>query len=126
MKIHRLVAVAAFIALSIPMAYAAEPPTAQHMQESFQKMQATMDQAMQAKTPAERQKLMAEHGKLMQDQMTAMHGMMGDGGMMEKKQGDGTTDPKAAQQRMQQRMDMMQAMMGQMMQEHQLMMKPAL
>ncbi len=67
-----------------------------------------MEQTMQAKTPVERQNPMAEHRQMMQEQMVAMHDMIGPGGMMGKDQGAGTMDPNAQTQMMQRRMDMMQ------------------
>jgi hypothetical protein len=126
MKRHHLFAASAFMLLAIPAAYAqtatpAAPP------DRFQQMQKMMDQMPQAKTPAERQKLAAEHMKLMQEQMTGMRSMMGQGGMMGQPQGGNAMDPKVApqMQMMQQRMDTMQRMMEQMVQQQQLMMKPA-
>jgi hypothetical protein len=126
MKRHHLFAASAFMLLAIPAAYAqtatpAAPP------DRFQQMQKMMDQMPQAKTPAERQKLAVEHMKLMQEQMTGMRSMMGQGGMMGQPQGGNAMDPKVApqMQMMQQRMDTMQRMMEQMVQQQQLMMKPA-
>lgn len=124
MKRYRFLVAAAFLALVVPAAYAAEHATPEQMQQRFQHMQTMMDQMTQAKTPAERQKLMDEHREMMQEQMAAMRGMTGPGGMMGKNQGTGTMDPNAQMQMMQQRMDMMQQMMEQMMQE-QLMNNPA-
>jgi hypothetical protein len=124
MKRYRFLAAAAFLALAIPAAYAAQHATPERMQQRFQQMQTMMDQMTQPKTPAERQKLMAEHRKMMQEQMAAMRGMTGPGGMMGKKQGTGTMDPNARMQMMQRRMDMMEQMMEQMMQQ-QLMTNPA-
>ena len=124
MKRYRFLAAAAFLALAIPVAYAAQHATPERMQQRFQQMQTMMDQTTQAKTPAERQKLMAEHRQMMQEQMAAMRDMTGPGGMMGKDQGTGTMDPNAQMQMMQRRMDMMQQMMEQMMQQ-QLMTNPA-
>jgi hypothetical protein len=126
MKPYRLLAAVAFMALTIPAAYA-QPAATEQMQERFQRMQTMMDQALQAKNPAERQKLMAEHMGMMQEQMGGMHNMMGQGGMMGQNQGGGALDPRGTpqMQMMQQRMDMMQRMIEQMVQQQQLMMKPA-
>jgi hypothetical protein len=117
MKRFRFLATAAFLALAIPAAYAAQHATPERMQQRFQQMQTMMDQMAQAKTPTERQKLMAEHRQMMQEQMVAMHDMTGPGGMMGKDQGAGTMDPNAQMQMMQRRMDMMQQMMEQMMEQ---------
>lgn len=111
MKRYRLLAAAAFMAIAIPAAYAAQHATPERMQERNQQMQTMMDQAQQAKTPAERQKLMAEHMKAMQEQMVAMREMMG------QNQGGAAMDPNVASQ-----MQMMEQMMQQ---QQQLMMKPA-
>ncbi len=124
MKRYRFLAAAAFLALAIPAAYAAQHATPERMQQRFQQMQTMMDQTTQAKTPAERQKLTAEHRQMMQEQMAAMRDMTGPGGMMGKDQGAGTMDPNAQMQMMQRRMDMMQQMMEQMMLQ-QLMTNPA-
>ena len=79
MKRYRFLAVAAFLTLAIPAAYAAQHATPERMQQRFQQMQTMMDQMTQPKTPAERQKLMAEHRKMMQEQMSAMRDMTGPG-----------------------------------------------
>lgn len=51
MKRYRLLTAAAFMALAVPAAYAAQHITAEQMQERFQQMQTMMDQAQQATTP---------------------------------------------------------------------------
>ncbi len=125
MKRFRLVAFATFMVLatSAPYAQNANP---EQMQSRFKQMQTLMDQASQAKTPAERQKLMDEHMKLMQEQMTGMRGMMGPGGMMGQPQASSSMDTKTGpgMQAMQQRMDMMQGMMEQMLKQHSMMKPP--
>ena len=122
MKRYRFLAAAAYLALAIPAAYAAQHATPERMQQRFQQMQTMMDQTTQAKTPAERQKLMAEHRQMMEEQMAAMRDMTGPDGMMGKDEGAGTMDPNAQMQMMQRRMDMMhqimEQMMEQMMQQH--------
>lgn len=50
MKRYHLIAAAAFMALAIPTAYAAETAAPEQMQQRFQQMQTMMDQAQQAKT----------------------------------------------------------------------------
>ncbi len=117
MKRYRFLAAAAFLALAIPAAHAAQHATPERMQQRFQQMHTMMDQTTQAKTPAERQKLMAEHRQMMQEQMVAMRDMTGPGGTMGKDQGAGTIDPNAQMQMMQRRMDMMHQMMEQMMEQ---------
>ncbi len=117
MKRYRFLATAAFLALAIPAAHAAQHATPERMQQRFQQMHTMMDQTTQAKTPAERQKLMAEHRQMMQEQMVAMRHMTGPAGMMGKNQGTGTMDPNARMQMMQRRMDMMHQMMEQMMEQ---------
>lgn len=119
MNHYSLLAAAAFMAIAIPAAYAAEHATPERMQERNMQMQSMMDQVQQAKTPAERQKLIAGHMKTMQEQMAAMHDMTGPSGMMGQSQGGATTDPDVASQMqmMQQRMTMMQQMMEHMMQQ---------
>ncbi len=117
MKRYRFLAAAAFVALIIPAANAAQHAGPERMQERSMKMQSMMDQAQQAKTPAERQELMVEHMKAMQEQMAAMREMMGQGGTMGQHQGGAAMDPNVAPH-----MQMMEHMMEQ---HQQLMMKPA-
>ena len=74
MKRYRFLAAAAFLALAIPAAYAAQHVTPERMQQRFQQMQTMMNQMTQAKTPAERQKLRAEHRKMMQEQLLQQDG----------------------------------------------------
>jgi hypothetical protein len=126
MKRYRLLAASACMLLAMPAAYA-QPTAPAPQPDRFQQMQTMMDRMPQAKTPAERQKLAAEHMKLMQEQMTGMRSMMGQGGMMGQPQGGSAVDPKVApqMQMMQQRLDAMQRMMDQMVQQQQLMMQPA-
>ena len=97
------------------------------MQEQMKKMREQMDRIHAAKDPQERQKLMTEHMQSMRDSMNTMHAM--GGGMMGKKgepmmegSGDSGGAPmgKMMMKRhkmMEDRMDMMQMMLEQMM-EH--------
>ncbi len=107
----------------------------ERMHENMQKMQAQMQKIMQTKDPKEREKLLNEHWQSMHDAMKTMRGMGGgmkmsgggkaggmmDGGMMG---GSGKTqsrmmsgDMMGGGKMMEDRMDMMQMMMEQMM-EH--------
>ena len=156
MKFHRLIVASTFMGLAVPAAYAAPDAVSDQTQQPFEQMQATMDKAQQAETPADRQKLMTEHMNSMQKQMTAMRGMMTQGGMMpkdgmkpggmmsgpkdgmkpggmmpggmtSKNQGGVAPEASATPQlaAMQKRMDAMQQMMEQMLQEQKLMIAPA-
>ena len=154
-KLRPTILLATILALSASASYAATPVNPpDQMQQRFDQMQTMMDQAQQATTPADRQKLMTEHMAKMQDQMASMKGMMapggmmsgagmmsgpgmkpGDmrpggmnsGGMMPQGKGAAASDTNATSQiaAMQQRMNAMQNMMGQMLQEQKLMMKPS-
>lgn len=105
------------------------------MQQHMQKMQDTMAKIHQSKSPKERQKLMAEHMTMMQDGMGMMRGdgekkmcagkkkdsMMSDGKMMctdKMEEGKTKGDMCCGKCGMKMRMDMMEQMMGQML-EHQ-------
>ena len=89
------------------------------MQQQMEKIQATTD-------PRERQKLMQQHMQTMQENMKAMHGMMGNSMMMDGDQSPGMAmgdhkDMKGGDMMkhhgmMENRMNMMQMMMEQMMQ----------
>lgn len=101
------------------------------MQEKMKAMQAQMDTIRTVTDPAVRQRLMQEHMQAMQESMKAMHGM--GGGMMRgggeqsgmamgaKKGGMKDGDMMKHHAMMENRMDMMQVMMEQMMQRDQVM-----
>jgi hypothetical protein len=101
------------------------------MQESMKAMQAQMDRIHKTTDGKERQKLMQEHMQAMQNNMKAMRDMggpmmMGDGdcgGMMMggKKGGMADGDMMKRVEMTEERMDMMQMMMEQMMQRDQAM-----
>jgi len=96
-------------------------------------MHEQMDNIHQTTDPKERQRLLEEHWKTMDEQMTgmrAMEGMMGGmmGGMHGRRgdRGQGSMhmmDPQQRDAYMQDRMDMMQMMMEQMMQHNHMMMR---
>jgi len=96
------------------------------MQARMRAMQAQMAQLQTATDAAERQKLLSAHMQLMQEQMASMRSM--GGGMMQKMHGGagmgmgmqpgtdaGARQPGARHQRVEDRMDMLQMMMEQMM-----------
>jgi len=96
------------------------------MQARMRAMQAQMAQLQTATDAAERQKLLSAHMQLMQEQMASMRGM--GGGMMQMMHGGagmgmgmqpgtdaGARQPGARHQRVEDRMDMLQMMMEQMM-----------
>ena len=96
------------------------------MQDRMQKMSELMDKAQKTTDPKERQKLLEAHMQAMSEGMKVMSGM-GDGMMMGMMGGrDGAKDKgqhdncsmMGGHEMMGKRMDMMQMMMGQMM-EHQ-------
>ena len=86
-------------ALSAPAAFGQDAKHAADMQEKMKAMQGQMDKIRQTTEPQERQKLMQEHMQAMQAGMETMRGMGKDGMST----------------------DMMQMMMGQMMQHGQAM-----
>ena len=106
----------------------------QKMQEHMKEMQAQMEKIRQTTDPKERQRLMQEHMQGMREQMKMMQGMGGcmmmRGMMGGRQQGTATPgkkgsmdcpmmkggDPGRGQEMMEQRMDMMQMMMEQMLQ----------
>jgi len=114
----------------------AEDKTAAQMHDHMKKMQDLMARMQKTTDPAERKTLMDEHTKAMQEGMQTMRGMGGgmmqgmkmgemmEGGMMGKAPKDGARKPGMGRgapmspEMMERRMDMMQMMMGQMM-EHQ-------
>ena len=117
MKRTALIA-AAFVMLAMP-AVAAQDAAPNDGKDRFMQMQSMMDQARKAATPAERQKVMQDHMKAMREQMTAMHGMMGEKGMM-----GGADQSAPLRMQMMQRMDQMQQMMEQILGQQEMMMKP--
>ena len=86
------------------------------MQGNMKKMQEQMDKMGKTTDPKERQKLMGEHMQTMMDSMKMMHGTGGGMMMGGKKSGMADGDMMKHHEMMEQRMDMMQMMMGQMMQ----------
>jgi hypothetical protein len=102
-------------------------------QERMNTMHKQMDQIHQTQDPAERQRLLEEHWKTMDAQMgdmRMMEGMMGGmmGGMHGRRgdHGNGSMhmmDPAQRDSYMQDRMDMNQMMMEQMMQHNHMMMR---
>ena len=102
-------------------------------QQRMNTMHEQMDRINQTKDPKERQRLLEEHWKTMDEQMSdmrMMEGMMGGmmGGMHGRRgdQGHGSMhmmDPDQRDRYMQDRMDMMQMMMEQMMQHNHMMMR---
>ena len=136
--------VAALVATMLPMPLAfaqteSKPPAAQpapdwqQMQERMRLMQERMNKLRATTDPAERQRLLEEHFKLMQEQMASMRGlggpMMG-GGMGPGMMGGGIGPGPRAQgkppgpipsdqrlRRMEERLDLMQQMMEQMLQQ---------
>jgi hypothetical protein len=105
----------------------------QQWRERMNTMHNQMDRIQQTKDPEERQRLLEEHWKTMDKQMAdmrTMEGMMGGmmGGMHGRRgdQGRGNMhmmDPEQRDTYMQDRMDMMQMMMEQMMQHNHMMMR---
>lgn len=104
---------------------------ASQMQEKMKAMQGQMDTIRQTTDPKERQKLMQEHMQAMQANMEMMRGMGGaamkgggeHGGMAMggKEAGMSGGDMTKRHEMMEQRVDMMQMMMEQMMQHGQAM-----
>ena len=92
------------------------------MHARMQAMQAQMDAHRNTTDPAERRKLMQEHMQTMQENMKAMRGMGGPT-MMGGQKGGGikSAGPTQRPEMMEQRMDMMQMMMEQMVQHDQMM-----
>ena len=128
---HWLIGSAAALALMLPVAsvQAAEqnPDTQKwmtQMQERMKTMQEQIARIQQSTDPKERQKLLQEHMQTMQQQMKDMRhmggGMMMGEGSGKGMQEGGMMDPKSRGRMMQDRMDMMQLMMEQMMQQMQM------
>jgi len=114
----------------------------QRMQDNMKKMHGLMEKTHAAKSPEEKQRLLEQHHGAMHEQMKMMNGMKGGDGKMPMMGGKGGPGGKGGMgekggmmdgemmkhhQAMMHRMDMMQDMMGQMMEhmsaEHH-MMKP--
>ena len=99
------------------------------MQEKMKAMQGQMDKIRKTTDPKERQKLMQEHMQAMQENMKSMRSMGGAMMMGGKKDGMASGDHKGMaggdmmkhHSMMENRMDMMQMMMEQMMQRDQAM-----
>ncbi|MET4702028.1 hypothetical protein ABIE65_005079 [Constrictibacter sp. MBR-5] len=110
---------------------------------SFERMQEMMQQAGEAKDPAERRQLMRQHMQMMGEKMQAMRGMMGDmpmhgrmgGGQMSSGSSMGMSGDKSGQMpqmmgaatpemmtRMREHQGMMQQMMEQMLEQQRMMM----
>ena len=90
----------------------------QGMQDNMKRMQDLMAKINASKNPADRQQLLKEHSKAMHDQMDMMRKMgAGQTGMM-------GSDMMKSHQAMMGRVDMMEMMMGQMMQHMDAMPEP--
>ena len=87
------------------------------MQDRFKSMQQLMDRLGKTNDPAKRRALMHEHMEKMQKLMGDMNGMMGPGIM------GGNMSIEDRQKIMYQRMDIIQQMMGQMLEQQSQMMK---
>lgn len=141
MKVRFIVPVVALLAIGGPAAFAQttgtppsqQAPSAQEMDQRFQQMNTMMGQAQNAHG-AQLTELMQKHMQLMQEQMQAMHTMMGGSGMMGGRMGGngkmgGTGSSSGAGNtnmlaQMQTRMDLMQRMMEQMVDQQKMMMQP--
>ncbi len=124
MKIRRLAVVTLFI-MSFPVAFAAQNgstintgPTAQRMNQRFERMQTMVSQARGTKNRAERRRLMRRHMGIMLKQMRIMRTATNPGNAHHD-QARQQLSPKA----MQERMNMMQRMMEQILEQQQMMMK---
>ncbi len=137
MKARHIIPIAVLLAIGGPAAIAQtnqdagapRAPNAQQMDQRFEQMSKMMGEAQTA-YGAQRMELMGKHMRLMQEQMQAMHSMMGGmmggqngggamrGGMMEGGMMGGNP-PMLAQMRT--RMDMMQRMMEQMLDQMKMM-----
>jgi hypothetical protein len=91
------------------------------MQEKMKAMQVQMDKIRKTTDPKERQRLMQEHMQSMQENMKAMRDMGGPMMMGGKKGGMMEGDMMQRHGMMEKHMDMMQTMMGQMMQHERMM-----
>ena len=140
MKIRFIVPMMALLAIGSPAAVAQtaggtgsqQTPSTQQMDQRFEQMGTMMGQAQNAHGP-QRIQLMRKHMQLMQEQMQTMHSMMGGmagGGMGANGMmgGSGSSGGKGNADmlgHMQTRMDMMQRMMEQMLDQQKLMMQSA-
>lgn len=136
MKIRFVVPMVALLAVYGPVAFAQTPdaqkvPTTEQMDQRFQQMSTMMNEAQNAHG-AQLTELMRKHMQLMQEQMQAMHSMMGGSGMMGGMSGpgmmggSGSTGIDASKNmlaQMQARMDLMQRMMEQMLGQQKMMMQ---
>ena len=108
-----LTAVVAGLAIAMPMLGTAAPDEAQ--KQMIQRAQEAKKKlaAAQATSGAERQKMMQEHMKMMQGMMTQMQKAKPGGGM----------SPQQMREWIDEHMTLMQELMGQMMDEHHMMMQ---
>lgn len=141
MKVHFIVPIIASLVIGCPSAFAQSgtntgprpAPTTEQMDQRFQQMSTMMEQAQKAHG-IQLTELMRKHMQLMQEQMQAMHSMMGTDGMMGgngmmggtgmmgragSSNGAGNANTPA---QMQARMDLMQRMMEQMLDQQKMMM----
>ena len=127
MKIGPLL-VAACLLFSAPAAFAGQHATPEKIQERNTQLQKLMDQAQQARTPAERQATLAQYMGLMQLQMAAMKEMLGTNGTAGAPQPAAQEDEAGLQMQatMQSMMQMFMQMMMQVMMQNmqQLMQQP--
>ncbi|MBI1220933.1 MAG: hypothetical protein GC186_20640 [Rhodobacteraceae bacterium] len=133
MNVRLAVPLIALLALSGSAAFAQtsgstdkqSPMSIEQMDQRFQQMTTMMGSAQNAHGDQLTQ-LMQQHMQLMLDQMTAMHSMMAGGGMMGGQmagQGNmGTSGNADALAQMKTRLDLMQQMMEQMLDQQKLMM----
>lgn len=114
---------------------ATQAETVAQMQARMQAMRAQMAQLQTVTDPVERQKLLSSHMQLMQEQMASMRSM--GGGMMQMMHGGaamgmgmqqganaGTRSPGPQHQMVEDRLDMLQMMMEQMMGQMQMQSAP--
>jgi hypothetical protein len=137
MKVRCVLPMVALLAVGGPAAFAQttgttpsqQVPSTQDMDRRFLQMSTMMGQAQKAHG-TQFTELMRKHMQLMQDQMQAMHSMMGAGSMMG---GNGTMGGTGSSSdtgntnmlaQMQTRMDLMQRMMEQMVDQQRMMMQP--
>lgn len=141
MKILQWISAIILSGFVICVAYAQPPVDFQGMQQRYQQMQALMNRAQTSQNPSERYDLMLQHSQLMQQQMQSMNGMMGGygpgGSMMGGTMGGGMMGqggvnrgyPQGATiqeqlNMMNDRINLMQQMMEQMLEQQRLMLPP--
>lgn len=141
MKILQCISAIILSGFVICVAYAQPPVDFQGMQQRYQQMQALMNRAQTSQNPSERYDLMLQHSQLMQQQMQSMNGMMGGygpgGSMMGGTMGGGMMGqggvnrgyPQGATiqeqlNMMNDRINLMQQMMEQMLEQQRLMLPP--